>query len=160
MNEALRVERRDGPDGVDLYLSGPIDEDTLLAEGLGALGGRVRVHLAGVTRINSAGIRVWINTFRAVPPSVDLDFLDCPQIIVEQANQISNFIPRGRIASFYGPYACAPCRAREGVLIHVEAHREELRRGVAPEAPCPRCGQPMAFREFETEYFAFLDDER
>ena len=67
----IEIVQRDGVDHVSL--AGVIDENADLAL-LGTLGSRpIRVNLRGVRRINSFGVRAWMDVIRKIPRDTALN---------------------------------------------------------------------------------------
>lgn len=145
--------------GTSLILQGPIDERTNLKEVFSDLQGPALVIvLRDVTRINSSGVRAWINATKQLSDSFNLIYVECSRAIVDQLNMIANFFSSGSIKSFYAPYYCRGCDAERDMLVEIERH---FKAGEEPEAPdfqCPKCGKALDFREDESKYFAFLSE--
>lgn len=145
-----------GADGDVVTLTGVIDEAADLTP-LAALGARpIEVDLRGVQRINSCGVRTWIDFVRAVPASVPLRFVRCPPPIVDQCNMVLGFLGHGRLESFYAPLACRECDEQVEQLYTTAAVKAG--RGVLPPTPCPRCGRLMAIDDLEDQYLLFVRD--
>lgn len=144
--------------GDQLALAGAIDETANVVELLGrARGGRLVLDLAGVTFINSLGVRDWIRmqaTAQATHLAVELRRIAEP--VVHQLNMIIATRGDAAITSFFAPYACDACGREEAMLIDAIAHRDALVRMQAPAATCPECGAAMAFNDFPERYFSFL----
>jgi ABC-type transporter Mla MlaB component len=135
-------------------LSGPINEDTDFAPLLAELQDRKQVcmDLAGIRRINSCGVREWVNFVRALPSGLQLEVDKCSQPMVTQINMISNFLGSARILSVHAPFLCESCGHEDAVLIAVEKGRSP---DLVPR-PCPKCNQAMQFDDLEESYFSFL----
>lgn len=145
--------------GVDrVAMSGVIDEAADLSP-LAALGARpIEVDLHGVERINSAGVRAWIDVVRAVPASVPMTFVRCPPAIVDQCNMVAGFLGHGQLASFFAPMVCAECDEQIDQLFETAACRANG--GKLPATKCPRCGRPMEVDDLEEQYLLFVRDSR
>ena len=154
-------------DVVFVKLSGVIDEDNTLARTTKKLAGRtVVLDLAEVKRINSCGVRDWVNwlsDLHAKGKSVIL--ARCSPCIVTQLNLVNNFVGSAMVRSFFAPYYCAHCDLEVLCLLQVEDFAGQ---GM-PKAPMP--GDPRApgvqcpkrtpncdleFDDIEAAYFAFL----
>jgi hypothetical protein len=134
-------------------LSGQLDEQADLALLKPLLAGAVELHLGGITRINSTGVRTWVNFIHDLPSVRELAFTHCSPAIVTQLNTIYNFRGRARVRSLLAPYQCESCGAEERKLI-------ELQAGAAPPSlppsPCARCGGTMEFDDLPERYLSFL----
>jgi hypothetical protein len=87
-----------------LELVGDIDEDVNFSTFRVTDATEITVSFEEVTRIQSCGIREWI---QLINPYVKLPitYVKCPKIIVDQINMIDGFLPKnGRVESFYVPY--------------------------------------------------------
>jgi hypothetical protein len=142
-------------------LSGSIDETSALVELLGrAQGGLLVLDLAGVTFINSLGVRDWIRMqSEAGRQHIAIELRRVSEPIIHQLNMIIATRGNSRVASFFAPYACDACGREESLLIDVAANAVGLANLVAPAMPCPECGAQMAFNDFPERYFSFLVPE-
>ncbi|MEP6863527.1 MAG: hypothetical protein ABJE66_23080 [Deltaproteobacteria bacterium] len=142
-------------------LSGSIDETSALVELLArAQGSLLVLDLAGVTFINSLGVRDWIRLqSEASRQHIAIELRRVSEPIIHQLNMIIATRGNSRVASFYAPYACDACGREESLLIDVAANAVGLANLVAPAMPCPECGAQMAFNDFPERYFSFLVPE-
>lgn len=153
---ALSWRVRERPGHIEVEFYGEIDENADFAELRRRLRGSVTFQLAEVRRINSCGVREWVNFVRELPQVSELTLTACSPAIVTQLNMIYNFKGPGRVRSFLAPYACSACGAEEDKLIDVEATGRPLR--AMPELGCGRCGAPMDFDDLPERYLSFLND--
>ncbi|MDY0058942.1 MAG: hypothetical protein RBU45_03965 [Myxococcota bacterium] len=140
-----------------LQLVGVIDEDSALHEATRDLpGGTLAViDTAGVTRINSCGVREWVNWLTSLQArDIGIVLLNCSVHIVDQINMVHNFIGTGRIKSFFAPYYCEQCD-RE-LIQHIEVAETTDPQSIRP--PCPGCGATTELDHLPEQFFAFLDD--
>lgn len=147
--------RRDG-DVTWVSLGGVIDEDNELA----ALGDQIDgpivvIDVAGVERINSCGVRDWVNWLGGIKGrQARVVLVRCSPAIVAQINLVNNFAAGGVVKSFYIPYFCPECD-QEKVLL---TEASEL--GPPPHQPpvcrCDECDLVMEFDDMADSYFAFL----
>jgi hypothetical protein len=151
----LTTLAEEGP-GV-LALAGAIDEHARLGELLGcAAGGRLVLDLAGVTFINSLGVRDWIRLQTAATAGgVAVELRRVAEPLVHQLNMIIATRGSATVRSFFAPYACDACGREEALLLDVAAS-PELTRLEAPARSCPECHAAMAFNDFPERYFSFL----
>ena len=153
---SIEVAERDGVDVVTI--AGIIDENADLSP-LSELGARpIEVNLRGVRRINSFGVRTWIDAVRRIAPSARLTFVQCPPPVVDQCNMVSGFLGHGALTSFFAPMVCAECDEQIDQLFETAACRANG--GKLPETRCPRCGRPMEVDDLEEQYLLFVRDSR
>jgi anti-anti-sigma regulatory factor len=144
--------------GDALVLAGAIDEAAALHEMIGrAQGGRLVLDLAGVTFINSLGVRDWIRMQAAAQKAnIAVELRRVAEPLVHQLNMIIATRGNATVASFFAPYACDACGREESLLIDAIAHAPGLSKLEPPPMPCPECGAQMAFNDFPERYFSFL----
>ena len=158
MAEALEVQKNRVQDVQFVFLHGSITEDSVL-DSIESGGAKTMViDLAKVTRINSYGIRQWINHLKKIHETTpNLVFTRCPPSIVEQFNMISNFGADGVVYSFYLPFYSESQDKDELVLFDAGSNP-----GMGYEeiiASCVSRLDPAAkfvFNDIEDEYFSFL----
>ena len=152
---AWTVERQADP--LTVALAGDLDENAGLYDLQPTLTGRVVLDLGGVRRINSAGVREWVNFIRDVEQTTThLALARCSPAIVMQMNMIANFRGSAEVLSFYAPLVCPACEREEDGL--VEATPEVLV-GLPHRLPtfaCPECRTPLELDDIPERYFAFL----
>src|SRR5215216_3129826 len=114
--------------GDQLVLTGAIDETAGLLELLGkAQQGRLVLDLAGITFINSLGVRDWIRMQAAATQAgIQIEIRRAAEVIIHQLNMIIATRGTARVASFYAPYACDACGREESLLVDAFAHAGEL----------------------------------
>jgi hypothetical protein len=144
-----------------VHLRGEIDENADLSELKGALVDDAELDLEGISRINSCGVREWVNFVRDLSVQ-SLRFERCSPTVVLQLNTIYNFRGRARVTSFFAPYACELCHSDEVRLLRVEDHFPDRAARLHPRLPtfrCAGCGGPLLFDELPERYLAFLAEE-
>src|SRR5258708_33463503 len=117
-------------------LGGVIDEDNELADLTERISaGTVVIDLGEIERINSCGVRDWVNWLTKVEKGGGrVVLVECSPAIVSQINLVNNFTGSGVVKSFFAPYFCPDCE-REEVLL-----REARRLAAGPhQAPTWRC---------------------
>jgi len=143
-----RIEPRDG--GTWVALSGNVTE---LADftPLMQLRAPLRFDLGEIERINSLGVRGWVNFVRDCEAAgLELDFERCSPVMVQQLSMISNFMgSRSRVTSLVVPYLCPSCNAEE---VQVIAVSRGAQLAIQPTIPCPKCRTPMQVDELEEMY--------
>jgi len=141
-----------------LFLEGIIDEHaqvTKLVER--ARNNRLVLDLAGITFINSIGVREWCRMQQA---AVNLRLaMELRRVAVPIIHQM-NIVPATRgvsmVSSFFAPYECVDCDEEHHVLIDMRSNGAAIAKRQSPRAACPSCGEAMAFTTPPDLYFAFL----
>lgn len=146
------------PQGDALVIGGAIDEAAALHEMVGrANGGRLVLDLAGVTFINSLGVRDWIRMQAAAQQAgLSVELRRVAEPLVHQLNMIIATRGSATVASFFAPYACDACGREESLLIDAVANGPGLAALQPPAMTCPECSAQMAFNDFPERYFSFL----
>ena len=144
--------------GGALVLAGAIDETATIPELVArAHGGVLALDLAGVTFINSLGVRDWIRMVStAQQKGVQLELRRVSEPIIHQLNMIIATRGTARVTSFFAPYACDRCGREESLVVDAVANADKLAQLQAPPMTCPECGGAMAFNDFPERYFSFL----
>ena len=146
------------PERDQLTLAGAIDENAEILKLLdSAQGGRLALDLAGVTFINSLGVRDWIRMLAAATSKqIAVELRRASEPLVHQLNMIVATRGTATVTSFFAPYACDACGREESLLVDVEANRAGLAKLEPPPQKCPECGAQMAFNDFPERYFTFM----
>jgi anti-anti-sigma regulatory factor len=139
-------------------LAGRLDETVKLGDQAGAWAARtVVLDSAGITHINSLGIREWMHLVaRLGAAGSALVHERCAEALIEQMSFIPAVRGGGTVRSFHAPYVCPACQHEASMLIDVAAHDAALRAMQAPALPCGRCGAPMELADLPERLFAFL----
>ena len=151
-----RIKERPGFTTVEFF--GEIDENTDFAELRKRLNGSVVFHLAEVRRMNSCGVREWVNFVRDLPNVEELTFSHCSPAIVTQLNMIYNFRGDARIRSFYAPYVCDECSNEQEKLLDVQSQFPNGSTNRVPTHTCEKCQKPMEFDDLPERYLSFLNE--
>lgn len=162
MSEALQINIENQGAIHIAQLKGMITEDSNLDALNQIQGNRLIIDLEGIERINSYGIRRWINCLKELMEKVDeLVFVKCPPVIVEQFNMISNFGAGGVVYSIFLPFYAEESDEEKMVMFEVYHSAEE-----DPElivSGIKESDQSLAdyeFNDLEDEYFAFLEGQK
>lgn len=151
---AFSIESTQDGDVQRIAIQGVIDETSDLSA-LGAVSApKLELVMRGVRRINSFGVRAWLDAIRMVPQSTRVAFVQCPPPVVDQTNMVAGFLGHGEIVSFYAPMTCAECDEQVDQLFRTAdcvAHGNRL-----PPTPCPRCGRTMEVDDLEEQYLLFV----
>jgi hypothetical protein len=148
---AVELLETDGETVVSLR--GSINENCDFQQ-LKNLAGRVIFDLAGVQRINSDGVRRWIDFLRGLDHVSELVFVRCSVAIVAQLNMIRGFSGQASIESFYAPYICPSTEHEELRLLMLQDVKDPLH---PPTFPCS--GGVLELDDLPERYFAFLRDQ-
>lgn len=142
-------------EGNVFYLKGVINEFAKFTPLFEFEGSEMVLNLKDVTRINSTGVREWINALEKVDRSIEMYFEECPPIVVYQMTMIPNFTSRVKVKSVYAPYYCTECDNQEEILIDLRDFNLE-EKGL-PEGKCKECGHDLEFDDDEESYFYFME---
>lgn len=151
-----RIKERPGFTTVEFI--GEIDENADFSELRRQLRGSVVFRLQGIKRINSCGLREWVNFVRDLPNVTDLVFSHCSPAIVTQLSMIYNFRGGATVRSFFAPYVCDSCNTEEERLLDVDTHFPNGRISAPPEFVCERCHKPLEFDDLPERYLSFLSE--
>jgi anti-anti-sigma regulatory factor len=141
-------------------LGGVIDEDNELADLVDKIPpGTAVIDLGEIERINSCGVRDWVNWLSKLENNGTRSVLvECSPAIVAQINLVNNFTGNGVVKSFYVPYFCPECDEEKVLLV------EASDMGPPPHEPptcrCDECDLVMDFDDMPDSYFAFLSNQR
>lgn len=152
----FRVEVADGDGGKTIRLFGVIDEHADMSF-MSGLRGSVRFSLKGVRRINSFGVRSWIDAIRKIPMECSFELVECPPPVVDQLNMVAGFVGRGRVTSFFAAMRCASCDKELDHLFTVAECRKNGSK--LPRLDCPSCKSPMEVDDIEEQYLMFVREQ-
>jgi anti-anti-sigma regulatory factor len=152
-----RIEESQG-NKVVVEFFGEIDENAEFADLRRQLKGAVVFNLAEIRRINSCGVREWVNFVRELSDVQSLTFTHCSPAIVTQLNMIYNFRGNAKIRSFYAPYVCESCNNEEDKLLDVESQFPNSDIGTVPSFHCGECDELMEFDDIPERYLSFLSE--
>jgi anti-anti-sigma regulatory factor len=141
-----------------LRLRGVIDEDNHLMSLVPKLTGDVLIiDLAEVDRINSCGVRDWVNWLQAIEErGMKGVLIRCSTAIVAQINMVTNFAGNAIVFSFFAPYYSPSIDREYQKLIECETLLGQ-RPVRAPAFRCSETGEPLEFDDIEESYFAFVN---
>ncbi|HEY3356493.1 MAG TPA: hypothetical protein VGQ83_24795 [Polyangia bacterium] len=158
MNQKFRAAITPKDDVCYVKLTGVIDEDNALAGLTDQIpGGTVVIDTGEIERINSCGVRDWVNWLTKLEKQGSNEVLvECSPAIVAQINLVHNFTGNGAVKSFYAPFFCPACDLEKVLLIEAS----EMAATNPPKAPtcrCDECDGVMDFDDMEESYFAFCN---
>lgn len=149
---AFSLETRPGNGRTHVVISGLVDEQVDLTPIIG-LDGVVELNLKGIRRLNSAGVRVWVDALRVLSKRARVEVIEASPAVVDQLNMISGFLGGGTLRSFYGPMVCERCDKESNHLFEASEVRELDR---LPPVTCATCKQTLELDDDEDRYIHFL----
>jgi hypothetical protein len=143
--------------GSKLVLEGFIDEHAELAQLIPHLEYPLEIDLFGVERINSIGVRSWINFISEVSSCGAVRLLRCPPVLVHQFSLVTSTLGSAVVRSVLVPYSCKACGAVEHQDVVLDESFDPRRpNALAPERRCGRCAGLARFDDEVDFYFMFL----
>jgi anti-anti-sigma regulatory factor len=160
MNQKFQAAVHQRDDVTYVKLSGVIDEDNELTDLTEKIpSGTTVIDLSEIERINSCGVRDWVNWLTRIEKGgAKVVLVECSPAIVAQINLVNNFTGGGAVKSFFAPFFCPNCD-REKVLL-VESAELGAAPHKAPTCRCDECDGVMDFDDMEDSYFAFLSNAK
>jgi ABC-type transporter Mla MlaB component len=114
---------------------------------------KVQLQLAGVQRINSAGVREWVNFIKDLSTKIQVELAECSPPMVDQLNVFANFSGAARVVSIQAPFLCIDCDIESVVVVELAGSPT-----IPPASPnCDKCGELMEFDNLLDSYFRFLE---
>ncbi len=139
--------------GDRIALVGRIDENAdlnALAQEIPGEG--ATIDLSGLTRINSIGVREWMDFVTSLTPR-PLRLERCAPVFVDQLNAIANFAGQATLVSVLSTFECET----DSETVNLEVQIADARENALPVAPrCPRCGATMVPAQDDALYYRFL----
>lgn len=145
-------------DNNKLFISGYIDEYFNPAGVLDSAPNELSVDLSGIKRINSSGIREWVNFIRKYS-NKKMNFERVPFSIVEQLSLVPEFLGyNNQVISFDVHFICEHCNNQEifNFVVGVDIAAGLLDYSTTPNKKCAKCGQDMECDHNPQSYFHFL----
>lgn len=150
----MDIKKVPGQGKTTIYISGIIDEATNFNT-VGPVSGVVEFNGKGVSKINSNGVKSWINYFTSLVGSAQFRFSELSPVLVEQLNSLSNFCAGQSVQSLMVPFACTKCHKETLKTMSIT----ELKAQPEPEAiACPHCQGKAEFDDLPEEYFCCLEN--
>ncbi|HEY0483089.1 MAG TPA: hypothetical protein VGD37_36460 [Kofleriaceae bacterium] len=148
--------------GARAVLIGRIDDSARLGEVAARLpAGDTVLDTAGVTFVNSIGMREWVRLIRALRARGTVTLEAVSDVLMVQMNLLAEFTGGAvRIASFHAGYVCPACGGETAPLVDAIAHAAELAAMRMPPLPCPECGAAMELADFPERYLSVLGARR
>ena len=157
----LKIDSDGGAVTQKWNLEGTIDEDSAFpVEPLAGVH-RLVLNFEGIKTINSCGIREWIRWQQQIPPSMVMEFHNCPKPIVDQINLVKGFLPpQAEVKSFYVPYYCEETDFEQNVLFRYGVEFQDGQVMAPNDVVDPKTGDSMEMDVIEEKYFHFLKKPR
>jgi ABC-type transporter Mla MlaB component len=140
-------------------LEGVLDEGAppVLAQLSGEIGQSpaVAFDLASVRRINSLGVRAWVDFMKLIAGR-QIAFRRCSPAFVDQLNTVSDFRGEGKIESILAPYVC---ESSGNVFYEELTIGKDITSGnyaALAGRPCSQCPEPLVFDDLPERYLHFL----
>lgn len=152
----LTISRDDRSQPISVKFSGLIDERAEFDLHLGNLTSAVKINCKDVTRINSAGIKIWRDFFEKIrKKNVPIEFEEISPALVDVLSVISDFMYTQEVTSLCLTYACPKCKA--GVVKTFKTIEIKKMLPQIPIVNCNTCGSACEFDDSPEQYFAFLN---
>lgn len=138
-------------------LEGSIDETAMetLAELDRRCGKVCRIDFAKVARINSHGLRLWIQFMRLFKAKRQVTFIRCSTDVVVQMDLVPGFRAGAHVESMFGSFYCGHCRIDVSLLFEAAEGAEKILERARRQV-CPRCRQPISLDHAPENYFKFM----
>src|SRR4051812_32727417 len=153
MLQVTKVDRNGNESTI--FLEGEIDERANMVEIFNRMGKNVRLNLKLVTRINSQGVKHWIQFFRnAAETGVKLKYVECSPPITHFLPMFIRLGAGNEVESVYAPFTCLKCNQYSEHLIKTVDFS-----AVKPQITgrkCEACTGELEMAELSQDYFAFL----
>lgn len=152
----LDVKITDG-NPVRIALAGRIDEGARLGDLVGTIPpGPVAIDTAGITFVNSVGMRDWIRFLRALRDRGQPTLERVADVLVTQMNLLGEVRGTLKIVSFHAQYVCNACGFEDTPLIDAVANAAGLAAMQPPAVPCKECESPMELADFPERYLSIF----
>lgn len=142
-------------DELKVNISGIIDEDVDFSVYKISDSKKIEFDFKNVRSINSCGIREWIK-WLAQAKTAQLNFVNCPKIIIDQINMVDGFLPsNAKVLSFFVPYYNDENGTEKNILFR---YGQEFSEGSVsiPEKVTDDSGAEMEMDVIESKYFKFI----
>ena len=139
-----------------VYLKGIIDETVNINKIFENFKGHIQLDFSDVININSCGVREWCHYVNALEG--DIELVNCPSFIVEQASMIPEFLGKAKIKTFFADYYCENCNWEKIVLTSVTeiaSYLKPVQDSFVVEWPGVNCGKCDAQMECSMEITNF-----
>ncbi len=143
----------------NLNISGSIDESFDYQNLITSPGTIYNIDFNDLKMINSCGIREWIRFIDKLGPNLQINYMNCPHIIILQMNMVAGFLTaNAKIHTFYAPYFCEELDEEHHILLN----SSDVVNGKAPVQTIKVDGEDveLEFDAIEEQYFKFIKKQR
>ena len=144
-------------DTTRVIFSGVINGSASLTALASQLSGNIVFDTFAVSRIDSLGVREWLNFITRLTNVDKITLVRCSPAIVTQLNNVDNFRGEASVESVAAPFYCNDCDAEHLEIIdtcaNIETPVELIDRN---EHHCRQCGAAAEFDDLVERYFQFL----
>lgn len=158
---SLEATIRSGDGWTAVALSGVIDERAEM-EGLvaSAPSDVLVVDTSAVIRINSVGVRTWVDWMRPLVRSGQrVVLIDASPAIMDQVNLVRNFAEGAVVHSFIAPYFCDRCDEEIEHRLDTWSLMSGTNGPAVPSFPCGKPACAKTFDDVEDDFLGFLEDQ-
>jgi len=151
----LNIEKKGSDKNTVYFLSGAINESAEFRGLFGDIPQSAVVNCKGISRINSVGVKGWIKFFGALKEEGKIiTFEELSVCLVEQANNVRNFLCGFSVKSLCTPYMCDD---DSETCIHVFTVDELKQCNFdPPDLKCGNSSGNCTFDDIPDQYFVFL----
>lgn len=138
-----------------LKVSGVIDEFSSFGDVFKDREGKLYIDFSEVERINSSGVREWIQA--ALGSKAELHLINTAPVIIDQVSMIPQFLGNnGSVDSFYAHYVCPSCGHESSSLIEVN-DQTTVQALKDKTQECEKCANEMDMDHTPDVFLAFLE---
>lgn len=138
-----------------IRIEGSINEDLVIEKAAELKNPHITFDMQKVKMINSCGIREWIRMLEKHDPETQFEYVNVPQIVIQQMNMIAGFLTKNaKVSSFYAPYFIEDLDEERQILLNAA----DIKDFKAPKKTENVDGTEYAldFDAIEEQYFRFL----
>ena len=120
--------------------------------------GHIWIDLADVSRINSSGIRIWMQSTMNIKATLHL--YNCSMVMVDQFVMIPSLVNAKRLVeSFFVHFVCDQCGGETREIVKIGEDINASNYEVFPQQlACQDCGGTKVIDHSPELYFSFLQD--
>jgi hypothetical protein len=153
--EEFKIELSKTDDRIEILMSGTMNERAQFEGYKNLKSSHFVIDTGGVTGINSAGIRSWINWIGTLELKAKITLKNCSKSFIDQANMVHSLLPaKTIIESFFVPFYNEDTGSEKHILYRrgTEYRGDNL---YHPKEIKDENGNPMTM-DAAPKYFAFL----